>query len=130
MPSPARGEGTFLRISLVAKSSEIALPGLANQILPEAVVLLFLHELEAGALVDAAGRDQDALRPQCHLAVAPIACALEALLDQCATDAEPPRALLHLQQAQLGDLVGSLDQKDRADRLATHFRDPAVLACG
>ncbi|MGY4335545.1 hypothetical protein ACVWW3_000451 [Bradyrhizobium sp. LM2.9] len=45
-------------------------------------------------------------------------------------DAESPRFLLHLQQAQLRNLVRGLDQEDRADRLATHFRNPAVLARG
>jgi len=74
-----------MRIAPAAKS-EIQLPGLAHQICTEAVVLLFLHELEARILIDAARGEQDALRPQRHLAVTPLACALDALLDQRATE--------------------------------------------
>src|SRR4051794_6665640 len=130
LPSPTRGEGAYMRLSLVARVLQIPLPGLADQIDTEAVVLLFLHELEACALIDATRGDQDALRPQRHLAVAPLARILDALLDQRAADTESPRFLFHLQQPQLGNLVRGLDQKDRADRLAAHFRNPAVLARG
>src|SRR3954452_19899677 len=119
-----------MRISSAVEASEIPLPRFPNQILPEAVMRLGLHEVEACTLIDAPRGDQDALRPQRHLAVAPLACALDALLDQRAADTESPRFFSPLKQPKCGTLVGAFDQKNGAARLAIHFRNPAVLARG
>src|SRR5258708_2990843 len=111
-------------------TSKLQIPGLADEIDAKAVMLLFLHPLESGARVDAARGDQDALGPQRDRAVAAVFCEADALLDQRTADTEPARFFFHQQQAQFRDLVGSLDQEDRADRLAAHFGNPAVLAPG
>src|SRR5262249_49144601 len=92
------------------------------------VVRLFLDAAEARRLIDAARRDKDALRPQCHLLVAPLARRADALLDERAADAEPARFFLHEQQPQLCDLVTAVYQEDGAERLAACLRDPAMLA--
>ena len=45
-------------------------PILADEILPEAVVLLLLYQTKAGRLIDAAGGDQHVVRPQRNFAIA------------------------------------------------------------
>src|ERR1700759_2889198 len=105
---------------------QIHLPGLADEIDAKAVMLLFLDAFEACALIDAARRDQDALRPQRHLPVAALAGPADALVDQCATDAEPAGLLLEAKQPQLGDAVAAIDEEDRAHPLAVDLGDPAM----
>src|SRR6516164_10201806 len=93
--------------------------------------MLLLGDLpEARALIDAARGEQNALGPQRHLAVAPLARAADALLDQGAADAEPARLLLEAEQPQLCDPIAAIDEEDRADPLAIDLRDPAMLARG
>src|SRR5687768_16932814 len=52
---------------------QLHLPGLADQIMPKTVMRLFVDHAKAGASVDAARRQQDALRPQRHGCVAQFA---------------------------------------------------------
>src|SRR3954467_3091403 len=68
LPSPTRGEGAYMRLSLVARVLQIPLPRFPNQILPEAVMRLALHELEACALIDATRR------PGCFASTASSCC--------------------------------------------------------
>src|SRR5476651_677693 len=107
---------------------ELQLPGLADQIDAETMVLLHGDAAEAGALINSAGRDQDALGPQRDRRVTGVACETDALLGQRTSDAKSARLLLHQQQAQFGDLIGRLDQEDRTGGFAADFRDPAMLA--
>src|SRR4029079_3134794 len=107
---------------------QIALPGLADQVLTETPMWFRRDQREAGVPVDVALGEQDALGPQRYPLVALLACSADALLDQRAPDAEPARLFLHKQQAQLGEGVGGSYQKDRAERLAVSFRNPAMLA--
>src|SRR5690349_13657240 len=109
---------------------QLQLPGLPDEVDAEAVMLLFRDTTEAGAVVDVACRDQDALRPQRDRLVAALAREADALFGQRAPDAEPAGFLLHEQQSQFRDPVLALDQKDRAGRFAVHFGDPAMLARG
>ena len=44
-------------------SEEFHFPGLPDEIFPEAVMGLFVHEAESSAFVDAVGRSEDALCP-------------------------------------------------------------------
>src|SRR5512138_966065 len=93
-------------------------------------MLFFPDLLEPHALIDAARGDQVALRPQRHLAIAALARAAHALLDQRAADAEPARFLLQAKQTQLRDPIAAIDEEDRADPLAVGLGDPAMLTGG
>src|SRR5204863_209616 len=62
--------------------------------------------------------------------LAALAREANALLGQRTSDPEPARLLLQKQQPQFRDLIRTLHQEDRADRLAVHFRDPAMFARG
>src|ERR1700754_1960906 len=114
---------------MTAPGLQRQLPGLADEIDTERMVRLFRDELEACAPVDVARGDEDALRPQHDLAVALLTGEADALLRQRAADAEPPGFPVHQEQANLGHLVRTPDQEDRADRLAVDLGDPAMLAC-
>src|SRR5947209_7706511 len=109
---------------------QIHLPRLPHEIDAKAVMLRLRDLLEPRALIDAARGDQNALRPQRHLAIAPLARAADALLDQRTADAEPARLLLQAEQPQLCDAVAAIDEEDRADPLAVDLGDPAMLARG
>src|SRR4051794_10266856 len=89
---------------------------------------LLLDETKACALIDRASRREVALGPERHRLVAARLREADAFGDQRAADAEPAGALREDQQPQLRDLVGSLDDEDRADRLAADLGDPAMLA--
>jgi hypothetical protein len=60
---------------------------------------------ETGALIDAARGDQDALGPQRDRCVTALAREADALLGQCAADAESARLFLQEKQPQFGDLI-------------------------
>src|SRR4029078_6608975 len=107
---------------------QIALPGLADQVLTETPMWFGRDQREAGVPVDFARGDQDAPRPQRHPLVALLACGAAASLDQRAPDAEPARLFSHQQQAQLGEVVGGSYQKDRAERLVLRVRKLAIVA--
>src|SRR5258707_9442056 len=92
------------------------------------MVLLFAHASKAGALINSARGEQDALGPERDRCIARLSCEMEALLGERAPDAKASRLFLHQQQAQFRGLVGRLDQKHRADRLAADLGDPAVFA--
>src|SRR5258705_10236238 len=92
------------------------------------MVLLFLDAAKSGALINSARSDKDALGPERDRCITGLSCEMDALLGERAPDAKPSRLFLQQQQAQFRDLVGRLDQKHRADRLAADLRDPAVLA--
>ena len=88
-----------------------------------------LTEAEAGALVDGACGDQNALRPQRYRCVRRPRVRSGCIV-RSARPSPSPRLFLTGSRAQLGDVVGRLDQKDRAGRFAADFRDPAMLARG
>src|SRR5207249_11929211 len=98
--------------------SQVQLPRLGDQILPEAVVLLAVHDAEACRLVQSAGGDELALGPEHHLAVARLTGKPHALAHQAGTEARPTRLRLHQQQAQLGHGLRSFDEEPRAYHLA------------
>ena len=49
---------------------QIQLPGLRHKVFTEAVMGLFVNQPEAGLLVNAVCRGQDALRPECDFPIA------------------------------------------------------------
>src|SRR5262245_3119347 len=53
--------------------SQLQVPGFAHELRPKQVMRLGLHQLEPGALIDAARRSQNAVRPQRNLAIAGLA---------------------------------------------------------
>src|SRR5260370_40322986 len=107
---------------------KLQLPSLADEIDAKTMVLLFAHAAKAGALINSARGEQDALGPERDRRIARLSCEMEALLGERAPDAKPSRLFLHQQQAQFRGLVGRLDQEHRADRLAADLGDPTLLA--
>src|SRR5258706_14056896 len=108
--------------------SQLQLPGLADEIDAKTMVLLFLDAAKSGALINSARGEEDALGPECHRCIAGLSREMDALLGEGAPDAKPSRLFLHRQQPQFRGLLRRLDQKHRADRLATDLGNPAVLA--
>src|SRR5215470_2301521 len=97
---------------------QVALPGLAHEILAAGMMRLLGGELEARLLVDAARGMKDVVGPERHALIAGEAREAQALLHQAPADAEAPRLGLHQQQAQLRDLVALAHNHDRAQDLA------------
>ena len=127
------GSGVPCQLAHAARAnwpiSEHEPPGLRD--LPRAEHLgrpLRRDQLEAAALVDAAGGLELALRPERQLAVADGAGEADALLDQLRADLQAARRGVDDQEAQLCDAVARVDAEDRADGLAVEGRDPAALA--
>ena len=96
---------------------KLQLPRLAHQIVPEAVVLLLLHELEPHPLVDPSRRVQDVVGPQRHPAVPGFPGESQALVHQLGPYAVPSRPRFDEQQPQPSDLIRLLHQEDRPRRL-------------
>src|SRR5204862_2895325 len=86
-----------------------------------------LRELEAGALVDAAGGGEHGVGPQRQLAVARLACKAHRLLDQSGADAEATCSRLDQEEPQPRDFIRFPHQQDGPDVLARPLRDPAAL---
>ena len=102
--------------------SQLALPGLADQVLAKAAVRLGRHQHEAGVLIDLAGGDQNALGPQRDLAIAAGLRERDAFADQPLAEPLSAPGRIDQQQAQLGDVVAVPDQKYRADLDAVDVR--------
>src|SRR2546425_11864345 len=98
--------------------SQLQLPCLRDQILPEAVVLLLAHDAEPGGLVQASRRAQLALGPEHELAVARLAREADALAHQAGPEARPPGLRLHQQQAELGPGLRSEEHTSELQSLA------------
>src|SRR5215469_6773521 len=91
---------------------------------------LLAGEAEPRLLIDAASRDENALRPERHLAVARAPREAHALFDEPSTDAEAARLGLDQEQPQLRGGARLLHEKNRADIDAVALGDPAMLALG
>src|ERR1700679_2492270 len=111
-------------------ASQLAFPGLADQILPKAAMRLGFHERKASVLIDLAGGNQNALRPQRDSAIAAGAREGDAFGDQALPEALAARARLDQQQAEVCDLVVAPDPEHRADRPSVDIGDPAAFARG
>lgn len=111
---------------------EIELPGLADEVFAEAVVALFVDEVEAGLLIDVAGGMEIALRPEGDSAVAGLFGEDDALVDQRCAEAGSAGGGFDQQQAELGDggTDGVLDEEDVAYGLGFGFSDPTAVAGG
>src|SRR5207253_11296253 len=107
-------------------SAQVPLPGLGDEVLAEAVVLLLAHDTEARRLVQASSRAQLALGPQHDLAVARRAREANALIHEAGPEARPTRLRLHQQQAQLGHGLRSFDEEHRAHHRAVLDRKSVV----
>src|SRR5687768_2051723 len=109
---------------------EREIPRLPDEVVPEAVVRLLLHQHEPPLLINAPRLVQHVVRPQRHRPVADAPREANALVHQAPTDSEPPRRWLDVEQAQLADLVRLPDEKHRADDIAILLGDPASLPLG
>jgi len=125
-PSPGRRRRSIPRSS--STESEPARPGLLDQVVTEGVMGSGVHEIEAGALVQAPRVVQDVVGPQDDLLVARAAREAQALVDQPRADAAPARPRLDEQQAQLSDRVALGHAQDAPGRLAVDLGDPRGVA--
>src|SRR4051794_20493957 len=80
---------------------------------------------EAGASIDMARSHEGALGPEHHFLVAATTSKTDALFNQTGAQSQAACPGLNQEQAQLRDSVASLNDKNRADDLPIHFRDPA-----
>src|SRR5260221_8577037 len=118
------------RRSAQSRDLEAHLPGLADKVLPEAVVTIFVDELEAGLFVEVPGGVQHAVRPEAQPLVAGRAAEGDALGDELLSDPEPPGFRLDQQETQLRDRRRLPDGEHATDVLTVPLRDPAPLARG
>src|SRR5262249_55565090 len=107
---------------------QLQLPVLSHQIVAEAVMRLFLNELETGLFVDMPGGGEQAVRPQHDLLVPRLPGEPQTFVDQALADAQPTRARFDQQQAQLRLRLRRLDEEPGTGDLAAAFGDPASLA--
>src|SRR5919197_3540709 len=111
-----------------SRALELAFPGLADEVVAEAVMRLGADEMKPGALVEAPRADEHVVGPQRDAAIAGEPGEAQAFRDKALADAEPARLLLDEQKAQLRHLVARLHEEHRADDLALLLGDPAALA--
>src|SRR5271170_1916584 len=90
----------------------------------------FFYQAEAGSLVNAMRRSENALGPENHLAIAHGASETDALVHQGVPQAKPAGAGLDKQQAQLGGvwLGWMFHQEDVSYVMAIALGDPAAFA--
>src|SRR3546814_6493506 len=79
------------RLRRIGEGREVQIPGLADQIVAEAVMALLVDQHEARLLVDAPRGVEHVVGPERDLPVAGAAREADALLDQPPADAEPAR---------------------------------------
>src|SRR5262245_53181602 len=91
---------------------------------------LFFDEPETGFFIDMPGGVKQAVRPKRDLLVSRLPGEPQAFIDQALADAQPPRARLDQQQAQLRHRIRFFDEEYAAGDLASAFGDPAPLALG
>src|SRR5437879_7813544 len=127
-----RRKGDLWRVAVrvAARRSQVEIPGLSHQVVPEAVVRLLVHEAKARLFVDASGGMQHVVGPQREPAVAGLAGEAHAFAYKALADPEPARPGLDQEQAQLRDRLRFLDAKHRPHVLTVQLRDPAALPLG
>src|SRR5439155_2578364 len=109
------------------RSLQSQIPGLADEVLAEAVMRFRAGQPKAGRLIDVTRRDQDALGPQRDLLITRLPREADAFGDEPRPDAEAARRWLDQQQPQFGGALRALDEKHRTDRFALAFGDPAAF---
>src|SRR5438874_1312257 len=109
---------------------QLELPGLGDEVLPEAAVRLTRRALESRLLVEVARRGEVLLRPQRDALVTRGARKAHALGDEAAAQPQAARPGLHQQQPQLRGSRLARDEEDAPCAAAVDFRDPAALTRG
>src|SRR5262249_33678342 len=138
-PPPAPATGRRARRSLARRPaarrpaarrprSQLELPELADEVVPEAPVPLLVDEAEPSALLDRAGGVKDVVGPEDDLAAAGAAGEGDAFLDEALADAEAARLGIDDQEPKLRHRRRFPHQKDRAHVLPVLLGDPAALA--
>ncbi len=107
-------------------ASEPQLPGLSDEIMPEALMRFLPDESITGRDVDLPGGVQHVVRPQDDLPVSDLAGESGAFLDQPGADSQPASRRLDQQEAEFRHALRLLDQEDRADVLPVPLGDPAA----
>src|SRR5215469_18386017 len=93
---------------------------------------LFAHEAEAGGLINAMCRREDALGPQGDLSIAGIARELNTLVHQFLAQAHAARRRIDVEQTELRRVMpfGVLDEEDVANMPTIHLCNPASFPHG
>src|SRR5215467_3051094 len=84
-------------------SPQIEFPGLSRKILPETVMLFFVHKPEPCLLINASGCVKNALCPERDLLISGLPRESNALLNSPFANSKPARLRFHMQQPQLCD---------------------------
>lgn len=109
---------------------QLAVPGLADEVVAEAVVGFLGDEREPVALVDAAGGGEHVVGPQRDRLVTGVPCGCEALVDQAGAQAQAACFRVDEQQAQLRGPVVLAYAEDAAGPDPVDLRDPGRLRTG
>jgi hypothetical protein len=96
----------------------------------EAVMGFFFYELEAGALVDMAGRVEQVVSPEYDVAILGGTGEADALADQGLSQALTAGGGFYEEQPELGGLIGFADEKDASDGIAVMGGNPAGFPGG
>lgn len=107
--------------------SEPQVPGLADELVAEAVVWLVVDEPESRSLAEVASGVKDVAGPEGNPFVAGRSGEADALVDRPRANAQPTGGRLDQQHAEPGDRLRLPDKKHRADHLAIALGDPAAL---
>ncbi len=78
-------------------------PELPDEIVAEAVVLLFLRERKAGAFIDAARRMQNVVGPECEFAITGLPGERNTFVDEPCAHAHSASRRLDQKQTELGN---------------------------
>src|SRR5437016_12913669 len=100
--TPVAAAAAAARKRAIRPPSQLQIPRLADQIVPEAPVALLADEAKARFLVDAPRGPQHAVGPERDLPVAGLSCEAHALIHEPSADPEPARLGRHAHEAGLG----------------------------
>src|SRR5437764_2614764 len=107
--------------------SQVQFPGLADQILVEAVMRLGFYQLVSRLFINAPGGNKNAIGPQSDLPIADAAGETGAFIDQFAADSEASRLRLDIEEPELCCFLVALDKQDRAQDCVFALGDPCTL---
>src|SRR5437867_5424198 len=108
--------------------SELELPCLTDQVVPEAVVRVFVDETIAGTLIEVPSGEEHAVCPQHDLPITGLSRKARAFVHQTGADTESTSPRFHEQQTQLSHRLRFLHEQNAAEVDAVLLRDPAAFA--
>ena len=93
-----RGNPIIALYAVRMRSVQLQFPGLADEILAEAVVRFLAHQSKARALINAVGGQENALRPQSDAGITGLAGEADAFRDERLAQPEAARGGIDVEQ--------------------------------